>query len=114
MHLCRRCSILWPTCFIGIVALLVLGRPVADAPVIIAWLFLPVLEFVAVHTGKIAYRSKRVWLFGFVAGIGAARLFHRYLLNPDDPVVWAIALGFGLPAALAAVYHEMGKKPKVL
>ncbi len=87
---------------------------VATALELIAWLLLPVLEFVAVHTGRVSYSPRRVWFLGVVAGVGAARLFHRYLLNPEDPVVWAIALGFGLPAAIAAVYHEMGKKPNVL
>jgi hypothetical protein len=79
-----------------------------------ALLLLPVLEFTGVHLGKLSYKVGRVWFLGALAGVGAGRLFHRYLLDPTDKVPWILALSLGLPAALAAIYHEMLKKPEVL
>ena len=114
VHFCRRCIALWPICFVGVAYLIGQQQEPAAGTVIAGWLALPVLEFVAVHTGKLSYSPRRVWIFSTFAAFGSAHLFHRYLLDPSDHVVWMLALGFGIPAAAAALYHEMGKNPKVL
>ena len=114
VHLCRRCTALWPLCFLVLVYLIAERKPLASGEHIAAWLVIPVAEFIAVHLGWSAYKAWRVWICSVLAGIGAALLFHRYMVNPSDPVPWILALGFGLPAAASAVYHEMGKNPKVL
>lgn len=114
VHLCRRCTALWPLC-LGLLVVLVAARePVSSGPTIAAWLTLPVAEFIAVHLGWSTYRPWRVWLLSLLASVGAAQLFYRYMVDPSDPVPWLLALGFGLPAAASAVYHEMGKNPNVL
>lgn len=114
VHLCRRCTALWPLCIAVLIYLAAERAPVASGEVIAAWLFLPVAEFTAVHMGRMSYSAWRVWLLSLIASVGAAQLFYRYMVDPTDPTPWLIALGFGLPAAAAAIYHEIGKKPKVL
>ena len=111
--LCRRCTALWPICFLTIAISLQMQWRVAHWWELLGLLLLPVLEFCAVHLGQMTYRASRVWLLGTLAGVGAGRLFHRYLLEPSDPVVWTLMLGLGLPAVIAAAYHEIGKNPNV-
>ncbi|MEC7242658.1 MAG: hypothetical protein VXW32_15610 [Myxococcota bacterium] len=114
VHLCRRCTALWPFCIAVLVYLIVTRAPVASGTAIAAWLAAPVAEFTAVHLGWLKYSIGRVWVLSLAAGMGAALLFYRYMLDPSDKTPWLLAMAFGLPAAAAAVYHEMGKNPKVL
>jgi len=111
--ICRRCSAIWPVCFLTIAVSLQQHWAVAPWWELLSVLLLPVLEFCAVSLGRLTYRPHRVWFLGIIAGVGAGRLFHRYLLEPSDPVVWTLMLGLGLPAAIAAAYHEIGKNPNV-
>ena len=105
--LCRRCTVLWPVCFGTIAVCLSRGLETAQAPELLAWLILPVLDFIGVQLGRLRYRASLVWFWGAIAGIGAGRLFHRYLLDPSDKVTWLIAFGLGIPAAIAALYQEI-------
>jgi len=64
----------------------------------------PTGEYLAVHTRLARYKPLRTWVFGALFGVGLGRLFHRYLLDPADPVVWltlaTVALTWGGAAAL--------------
>jgi len=112
--LCRRCSALWPLCFATLAVCFSRELAPAQTLELLALLLIPVLEFTAVHIGKLSYSTRRVWMLGLLAGVGAGRLFHRYLLDPSDKVPWILALSLGLPAAASAVYHEIGKKDEEL
>jgi len=111
LPLCRRCTALWPICFATLVVCFARNLGPAQSPEMLAWLLLPVLEFIGVQLGRLPYRPGRVWLWGAIAGIGAGRLFHRYLSDPTDKTTWVIALSLGIPAAFAVLYQETGKKP---
>lgn len=54
------------------------------------WLGPPTGEYVAVHTRRAPYRPARTWVFGAMTGIGLGRVFHRYLLDGTDLVVWLV------------------------
>ena len=84
----------------------VAGRlPLAEPSELGLWLGPAAVEYVAVHLGALPYRAGRTWVFGACLGIGLGRTFHRYLVQPSDPVVWVTLALLGLVCGGAAAYH---------
>lgn len=111
LALCRRCTATWPLAF-GLILAGLSGRlPPAHDLELCAVLGLALGEYAAVHLGKLRYRAWRTWLFGAVLGWGLGRLFHRYLLDPSDPVPWVALLSVGIPGLGAALYHHWRLRP---
>jgi len=87
--------------------------PTASGYELAGWLTAPTLEFIAIHSSSLGYKPSRVWLFGTMMGVGAGRLFHRYLQDPTDPTSWIVMIACAVPAAIAALYyHLILKNPK--
>jgi hypothetical protein len=97
--------VLWPLTFAVIVAGVVAPWPPAEALELALWLSPAVLEYALVHTGVLPYRPWRTGLFGALMGVGLGRTFHRYVLEPTDPLAWAALLSTGVVCGLAALYH---------
>ena len=114
VDLCRRCIATWPLAGALMLAGMATALPPAPDWELALWLGPPTGEYLAVHTARIPYRSGRTWLFGVLLGVGLGRTLHRYLLDPTDPVVWAVlgcvALVWG---GAAAAYHLIVKKRPV-
>ena len=100
-HLCRRCLALWPACFAVLVAGVVHGWDVAGVGELAGWLVLPMAEYAWVHAGAGNYAAWRVWPLGALLGAGLGRAFHRYVLEPADPVAWGALIAVGLVGGLS-------------
>ena len=88
----------------------VLSAPAASIEELALLLTLPVFEYLAVHLAGRGYSPLNVWVLGSLAGVGAGRLFHRYLLAPTDLATWGIMAAVALPtlaAAILATYQRM-------
>ncbi len=100
----------WPLATVLIVAGLGGRLPLAEPHELALWLVPATAEYVAVHLGALPYRAGRTWLFGACLGVGLGRVFHRYLVQPTDPVVWVTLSLLGLICGGAAAYHLTLKK----
>ena len=110
LPVCRRCLATWPLASALIVAGISGRLPPARDLELAIWLVPALAEYVAVHSGALNYRPGRTWVFGLCLGTGLGRLFHRYLLEPGDPMVWT-ALGLvALVSGSALIYQLMLKK----
>lgn len=88
--------------------------PVAQDWELALWLGPPSGEYVAVHAARSPYRPGRTWIFGAMLGLGLGRVFHRYLLAPDDPVVWAVLVTLAVVwGGAAGAYHLIVKNRPV-
>lgn len=110
LHLCRRCTAMWPLAF-AVMGLGLLGPlpPASDIELLLL-LGPPVGEYLATHAGRARYSAARTWIFGAMAGLAAGRLFHRYLLDPSDRAVWLFFFMAGVPALLAAMMATYARK----
>jgi len=101
VHVCRRCIALWPACFGVLVAAILLRWPVAAPLELVLWLVPPMGEYAAVHAFGWRYAPRRIWVVGPWLGVGLGRAFHRYVLDPGDPVAWASLGAVGAVGALS-------------
>ncbi len=108
LPLCRRCAAVWPACFLLLFAGLTRPLPVAGLAELALLLSPPVLEYCALALGALDYRPARTWFFGLWMGGGFGRLFHRYLLEPGDPVTWGVMAAVALPC-LASVAWRLSR-----
>jgi len=106
LYWCRRCMATWPLAAIVCAAGLSRPLPAADDLELLLLLAPPLGEYLATHLGGLPYRRRRTWIMGAWLGLALGRLFHRYLLDPADPVPWILLASAGLPALAAALAHS--------
>ena len=104
---CRRCLTIWPIAVLVMAVSFGRSLPIASGYELALWLSVPTAEFVAVHTNLTKYSPSRVWLLGASMGVGAGRLFHRYLQEPTDPISWIVMGACVTPALLATLYYHL-------
>lgn len=63
-----------------------------------------VIEFLLEQTGRIHGSNRLRILAGLPLGVAMGRMFLRYLLDPFDPVFWAIVAGYGGTCGLTAAF----------
>jgi hypothetical protein len=114
LELCRRCLLLWPLTFALIALQMVLHAPAAhEADQLLPLLLLPpVLEFILVELGALAYAPARVAWLGPLLAVALARLLFRHMVQPFDPWTWTVLMGAFLPSLLAALARRRrGTRP---
>ena len=88
-HVCRRCSILWPTALISSVLFSFIDLSSLQSAVLIAILCVPAtLEFCLENLRLTAHEPKRLIALSALLGIGTGIAFARYFENVLDPVFW--------------------------
>jgi hypothetical protein len=102
-HVCRRCSVLYPTAFA--VMFLTLGGlrwPEAWDVVLVPLLALPAfVEFMGEHLRDLPYRPRRQVLLTVPMAVAAGVGLARYLEDQTDPVFWITVAVYGGLAVLA-------------
>ncbi len=114
LHLCRRCSLLWPITYL-LLALQALLSSSGSSPMDLALPLLlapPLGEYVLVALDRLHYSARRVWLFTPLAGMALARLLYRHMVSPWDAWAWSI-LATGAVVALWVTWHQHKKKVRL-
>ena len=97
LHVCRRCTLLYPLAFAVTAAALLTGSELTTgAAVAVVVLPVPcVVEFCLEQTGRIAYRPARqlATTAGLAVGLGIG--FARYLRDLTDPLFWGTVVVYG-------------------
>ena len=106
-YVCRRCLTIWPLAIL--VTATSFGRhlPTASGYELAGWLSLATIEYSAVHFRLMSYSAARVWILGAMMGVGAGRLFHRYLQDPTDITSWVTIAACTTPAVIATLYYHL-------
>lgn len=107
-HVCRRCSILYPTAFaVMFLTLAGVRWPEAWDVVLVPLLALPAfVEFIAEHVRDVRYAPRRQVLLTVPMGVAAGVGLARYLEDQTDPVFWITVAVYGGVAVLAVWYRH--------
>lgn len=104
-HVCRRCLVLYPIAFVGMLVLRGSWPPAADV-VVVAILPLPaVIELVLEQAGVLRYRAARQVVVTVPLAVGLGRGFARYLDDQADLLFWGVALGYSAVCGLAVLWR---------
>lgn len=106
-HLCRRCTVLYPTAAAAAVATaLLLG---SQSPLDLYLLFLlplpAVVDWWLEHLDRVSYSPIRQLVVTFAAGVGLGRGFTLYLADPSDPLFWSMVLIYGGTCAAISLWR---------